>query len=432
VQGLQYLIQNRIIEIPPTQVNSTGSHSIPNWVKNNAKMWADGNLTEDDFLRGIQYLIKVGIISVNPPVVQNTTNPVVQNTTNPVVQNTTNPVVQNTTNHTTSSNNQDVYPSLLGSGINLKIINNTASGTLVFNGEKYNAQDVTMIAQGDVIKLTGYIQGTYNVLLNVVGTHTTGIEYQFNGMLINNDKSEVVKFTALLTNPAKPAVAIQKQNITSTATQHQTPGLPMLMMTSQNDRVYMAYAYNLVVKIFDPQSNPQKIFDQFIGGIPDVNITATVLDPNNKILGQSLGKTDSKGIYQDGINMPYTQYSQEQLQVIVNATKKGYVTQFATLPLLLIHPNSGSSSHFCSITTSSLPDGTFTGSAIAYSQTLSSNDCSSPTWTITSGSLPTGLSLSSAGVISGTPTATGTSTFVVKVTSGDGSSSTTSLSIKIN
>lgn len=37
------------------------------------------------------------------------------------------------------------------------------------------------------------------------------------------------------------------------------------------------------------------------------------------------------------------------------------------------------------------------------------------TWTITSGSLPTGLSMSSAGAITGTPTATGTSNFTVQV-----------------
>ena len=77
--------------------------------------------------------------------------------------------------------------------------------------------------------------------------------------------------------------------------------------------------------------------------------------------------------------MPYTEYSQEQVQVKINATKNGYVTQQTTLPLLLIHPNNGGS-HFCSITTSSLPGGTL---GVAYSETLSSNNCSSPvTWAL--------------------------------------------------
>ena len=111
-----------------------------------------------------------------------------------------------------------------------------------------------------------------------------------------------------------------------------------MMLTTRNDKVYMAYPYNLVVKIFDPQSNPQKIFDQFIGGISDVNITVTILDQNSKILGQFAGKTDNKGIYQGGITMPYTERQQEQLKVMVNATKNGYATQSDTLQVLLVHP----------------------------------------------------------------------------------------------
>jgi hypothetical protein len=54
----------------------------------------------------------------------------------------------------------------------------------------------------------------------------------------------------------------------------------------------------------------------------------------------------------------------------------------------------------------------------AYSQTLSAAGGSgSYTWSISSGSLPTGLSLS-AGVISGTPTVAGTFTFTVEATDG--------------
>lgn len=40
------------------------SEKVPDWIKNNAKWWAEGTISEDDFLNGIQYLIKVGIVSV--------------------------------------------------------------------------------------------------------------------------------------------------------------------------------------------------------------------------------------------------------------------------------------------------------------------------------------------------------------------------------
>jgi hypothetical protein len=63
-----------------------------------------------------------------------------------------------------------------------------------------------------------------------------------------------------------------------------------------------------------------------------------------------------------------------------------------------------------SISTSSLPNGTV---GTAYSQTLTATGGTSPySWTIASGSLPAGLTLSSNGLISGTPTAAVSSTSV--------------------
>ena len=39
--------------------------TIPSWVKNNAGWWAEGQIDDNAFVSGIQYLIKVGIIVVN-------------------------------------------------------------------------------------------------------------------------------------------------------------------------------------------------------------------------------------------------------------------------------------------------------------------------------------------------------------------------------
>ncbi|MHC4714654.1 MAG: putative Ig domain-containing protein, partial [Planctomycetota bacterium] len=67
------------------------------------------------------------------------------------------------------------------------------------------------------------------------------------------------------------------------------------------------------------------------------------------------------------------------------------------------------------VTTSSLPDGQID---VAYSETLAATGGVTPySWSVVSGSLPTGLSLnSSTGEISGTPTTGGTSNFTVRVT----------------
>ena len=75
----------------------------------------------------------------------------------------------------------------------------------------------------------------------------------------------------------------------------------------------------------------------------------------------------------------------------------------------------GTSVQPISITTTSLAGATQNQS---YSQTLSATGGTAPySWSVSSGTLPTGLNLnSSSGNISGTPTTAGTSTFTVKVT----------------
>ncbi|ADE53517.1 PKD domain-containing protein [Coraliomargarita akajimensis] len=82
-----------------------------------------------------------------------------------------------------------------------------------------------------------------------------------------------------------------------------------------------------------------------------------------------------------------------------------------------------------SITTSSLPDGTVSAS---YSQTLAASGGNPQlAWSIIEGSLPTGLSINSSGVISGTPTATGLSVFKVQTQDANGDTDDAVFSIKV-
>jgi len=65
LQGIQFLIKEGIMVIPPTETSgSSDSQGVPAWVKNNAGWWADGTIDDNSFVSGIQYLIKVGIIQV--------------------------------------------------------------------------------------------------------------------------------------------------------------------------------------------------------------------------------------------------------------------------------------------------------------------------------------------------------------------------------
>ncbi|MDH5431998.1 MAG: peptidase [Nitrosopumilus sp.] len=65
VSGVQHLIKEGILKVPPTTISDEKTHqSIPIWVKNNAGWWADGTITDGEFLNGIQHLIKIGIVNV--------------------------------------------------------------------------------------------------------------------------------------------------------------------------------------------------------------------------------------------------------------------------------------------------------------------------------------------------------------------------------
>jgi len=64
VKGIQYMIQKGIMKIPTTQPGSSTSQKIPAWVKNNAGLWGSNQIDDLTFVQGIQYLISNGIIVI--------------------------------------------------------------------------------------------------------------------------------------------------------------------------------------------------------------------------------------------------------------------------------------------------------------------------------------------------------------------------------
>ena len=78
------------------------------------------------------------------------------------------------------------------------------------------------------------------------------------------------------------------------------------------------------------------------------------------------------------------------------------------------------------ITTPSLPNGQV---GVAYNQSLAASGGTTPyTWTVASGALPTGTTLSGAGAITGTPTTAGTYNFTARVTDAASATATRALS----
>ena len=66
VSGIQHMMQEKIIDIPdlPQRASDVAEQKVPDWVKNNAGWWADGLISEDDFVNGLKYLVEKGIIKV--------------------------------------------------------------------------------------------------------------------------------------------------------------------------------------------------------------------------------------------------------------------------------------------------------------------------------------------------------------------------------
>ena len=80
LQGIQYLIKEGIMIIPPTETpeSFTDPNAVPDaeqraqafdqhvpaWIKNNAGWWATDQIDDSSFLQGIQYLVQKGIIVV--------------------------------------------------------------------------------------------------------------------------------------------------------------------------------------------------------------------------------------------------------------------------------------------------------------------------------------------------------------------------------
>jgi len=65
VAGIQWLISNNVMTIPPTEQGTGSDDVIPGWIKNNAEWWADGQIDDGSFVSGLQWLISNGIMKIS-------------------------------------------------------------------------------------------------------------------------------------------------------------------------------------------------------------------------------------------------------------------------------------------------------------------------------------------------------------------------------
>ena len=71
VDGIEFMVKNEFIKSPTIQVvdssvtsqTLTGEIVVPEWIKNNAGWWAEGLIGDSDFISGIEFMIKNEFIS---------------------------------------------------------------------------------------------------------------------------------------------------------------------------------------------------------------------------------------------------------------------------------------------------------------------------------------------------------------------------------
>jgi len=65
VQVIEYLVQQGIISIPYAEApEGEDAIGIPIWIKSSAEFWIKGNISDDEFAIGLEWLINNGVIRV--------------------------------------------------------------------------------------------------------------------------------------------------------------------------------------------------------------------------------------------------------------------------------------------------------------------------------------------------------------------------------
>ena len=68
VSGIQFLISEKIINVSSSSTNLSSDNNdaeIPKWIKNNADWWSKEMISDNDFLKGIEFLVENRILSVS-------------------------------------------------------------------------------------------------------------------------------------------------------------------------------------------------------------------------------------------------------------------------------------------------------------------------------------------------------------------------------
>ena len=67
LKSVQFLIEHKIIKLSVPTISAANSEEIPEWIKNNAEWWNKELISDKEFLKSIQFLVEQEIISIQQP-----------------------------------------------------------------------------------------------------------------------------------------------------------------------------------------------------------------------------------------------------------------------------------------------------------------------------------------------------------------------------
>jgi len=65
VTGIEFMLENNIIMISNIPSGNVSGNEIPDWVRNNAYWWSQDLISEDEFVNSLKFLLQEGIIEIN-------------------------------------------------------------------------------------------------------------------------------------------------------------------------------------------------------------------------------------------------------------------------------------------------------------------------------------------------------------------------------
>ena len=64
ISGIEFMLENNIIMVSTTSTGNISNDDVPDWIRNTAHWWSQDLISEDEFINSLEYMIREGIIII--------------------------------------------------------------------------------------------------------------------------------------------------------------------------------------------------------------------------------------------------------------------------------------------------------------------------------------------------------------------------------